>query len=820
MYNYDGHDFGTLADLLLYVTEKFGETGGANATHVEMYGTDLAGGQAYLNGTVYAGKLTPALKAAGLNVPDALRYLNTGGSTTQPSWDALKNLKTAETAVIENTEYTNGAMQLGSAESPGGSLPTMTKPISTENGSIQNSVNGMFTEAVENPEVPGTFSYIGTLGALGWLPMPAWTAAVAPALGVALGVGAYDLNPEFWEGLSRTLLPYAWMATDGLRLPFMMDENDSLYVNGDAIEALKNYLVESGVYSSGSYNPPTDYGSWEGTTATRELSTNTYRTDPDSSVSQALVRNNSQPVYCAFIYTRSNNIGLCFASTAPFEYTNTANQTTYQQAVQATVNDKNYYVSSHYLNYSTGVGKIFNPAAGTVIHNGTVTTNIPTIGYYILFGTEGGGIPGATPESGATYPTASQTVPEIYPNWAQSSKNILMDPTADTYENAVRPWYPVSLSNTNYSDSTDNTYSTGNQAGSQTGTNTNITQLEQIVQGLQDLIESLTESGTVPSDPTVPTDPTGNTPSPTPPMITGAGSDLIAIYNPTKSEIQAFNQFLWSLDPTNLTNWKKVIANPIDAIISLSMIYVTPITGERRNIKCGYIETDVTSNIVTNQYVDVDCGTVTIAEYFHNVWDYIGTKIHIYLPFIGIVPLNVGEVMASTLRVRYKVDVYTGTCLAQIIVSKGNSIATLYTYAGNCAVQLPLTSGSFSGILGALLTAGGVALFGGGPAMALGGLANTALNGGIKQDVQRSGNIGANAGAMGIRVPYVIITRNKPLDAYLYNEQYGYPANKTVVLGNLSGYTRVKSIHLQGIPCTDDELEMIERELKDGVIFS
>jgi hypothetical protein len=267
-------------------------------------------------------------------------------------------------------------------------------------------------------------------------------------------------------------------------------------------------------------------------------------------------------------------------------------------------------------------------------------------------------------------------------------------------------------------------------------------------------------------------------------------------------------------------NWKKVIANPIDAVISLHMIYATPVTGETRNIKCGYIETDVPSVIVTNQYTDIDCGTVAISEYFHNVWDYIGTHIEIYLPFVGIVPLHVSDVMNSTIKVRYRVDVYTGACLAQIIVYKGNSFGTLYTYAGNCAVPLPLTSGSFTGVFSSLLATAGTAVFGGGPAMALGELAGHALNGHMQQSIQRSGSIGSNVGALGIRTPYLIITRKVPLDAHLYQTQYGFPANKTVTLGSLSGYTRVKDIHLAGIPCTDDELEQIERLLKDGVIIN
>jgi hypothetical protein len=89
-----------------------------------------------------------------------------------------------------------------------------------------------------------------------------------------------------------------------------------------------------------------------------------------------------------------------------------------------------------------------------------------------------------------------------------------------------------------------------------------------------------------------------------------------------------------------------------------------------------------------------------------------------------------------------------------------------------------------------------------------------------KSGVKQSGSLGANAGALGIRIPYLIITHPVAYDAYRYQNQHGYPLNQTVVLGSLSGYTRVKDIHLAGIPCTDDELEQIESLLKDGVIIN
>ena len=733
--------------------------------------------------------------------------------------------------------YKVASMPLGSSGSSSGSLPTLNQTATSSNGQTQTMTAVMTEEKIENPLDPGSFSYVGTLAALGWLPLPTWVAAAAPALGVGVGYAIYDLAPEFWEDLSRDLLPFAYNDFDPetyfdvLQMPFALDKDGLIYTSLSALGILRDALIEHGAYATGE------------TTATIEdttgLDTGVINAMPFPFTTNNLhytgtynsgVRNTSDtnlfeatgngPFYYFLQFSSPNSFIPVICSTNPFtcvrrQWNNYGQYNTNVNIQSQTINGRTVYFGAAGSNMLSTHDISGNPFVSYGYSTGEIC-------YVICYGTHTGvsGIEGTTLEEGATYPTdTTKNLAEIYPGWDANKISVITDPTANTFEDATEDWYPISLSNTNYSNNTDFTSSTQTQQQAQTGNNTDPTQLTQILEGIQNLPDILNRDGLIPD--TVPTNPpsTEPTPSPTPPVITGAGSDLISIYNPTKAQIQAFNQFLWDLDPTNILNWQKVIQNPIDAIISLHMIYVTPITGSPQHIKCGYIETDVSSKVVTNQYVDIDCGTVDVNEYFHNVWDYIATDIQIYLPFIGIVPLHVSDIMNSTIRVKYRVDVYTGTCLAQIIVYKEYSFAVLYTFTGNCAVSLPLSGSSFSNIMSTLIVMGGLVLSGNAGTAATYGL-GSAARGELKQHIQRSGNIGANAGAMGIRTPYLIITRKKPLDAYLYQEQYGFPANKTVVLGDMNGYTRVKNIHLHGIPCTDDELEMIERLLKDGVIIN
>ena len=319
-----------------------------------------------------------------------------------------------------------------------------------------------------------------------------------------------------------------------------------------------------------------------------------------------------------------------------------------------------------------------------------------------------------------------------------------------------------------------------------------------------------------PTYPSVPNNPTPDSPKP-PSIIGGTATGMISIYNPTKEELSRFSSYLWSNN--FLDNFLKIFQNPMDAVIGLHILYATPITGGKKNIIVGYLDSNVPSNIVTKQYTEIDCGTVNVSELYGNATDYAPyTKVDCYLPFVGIVPLKTDDVMGKKVNIKYGVDVLTGTCLATITVTnlKGVTIA-MYTFTGNCAVQLPLSGGNYSGVIRGLVGMVGSVAVGG--AIGAIGAVGSALN--SKLDVAHSGSIGSNAGAMGVRKPYLIITRTEPNDALNYNRYYGFPSNNAVSLKSCLGYTKVKEVHVESIDnATITEKNEIESLLKSGVIIS
>lgn len=319
-------------------------------------------------------------------------------------------------------------------------------------------------------------------------------------------------------------------------------------------------------------------------------------------------------------------------------------------------------------------------------------------------------------------------------------------------------------------------------------------------------------------------DPEGSGDTPLiPPMERFEGGALYTVY--TDFSPDALGSYLWSSDIIDQIT--RIFSNsPLDAIISMHKVYCPVNAAEsKNNIYLGYLDSGVPASIVTNQFTEIDCESVTVKEVRKNPTDYSPyASAHIYLPFIGIVELDVDEIMGGSVNVKYGVDVYTGTCLAKIYVTRENDMKSpqlLYTFSGNCAQSIPLTSGSSGGMIGALLTIGASAISG----AVGGGVTGAATSAGVAAiqslshevlHVNHSGSLSSNAGILGPRKPYLIISRRYGYDANGYNNMYGFPANKTVYIGNCTGYIRCKATRLIS-KATQAEKNEIMQLLGNGV---
>lgn len=310
----------------------------------------------------------------------------------------------------------------------------------------------------------------------------------------------------------------------------------------------------------------------------------------------------------------------------------------------------------------------------------------------------------------------------------------------------------------------------------------------------------------------------GNTPTVAP--QTGKASSLYSVYNPSQEQLNQFGAWLWSSD--FFEQIKKLFNDPMQAIIGLHKVYSPVQTSGLGTIKCGYLDSSVPSKLVSEQYVTVDCGSVSLQEYFGNVFDYPPfTEISIYLPFIGVRRLDPSDVMRATVSVKYHVDVFTGACLADVNVKRDTAGGVLYTFPGSCSVQYPLSSGSYMGIVSTIASTVVSAVTAPTPlgmgAAALGGITNLAFN--SHANVERSGSFTGNAGAMGSKIPYLIISRPQTAMAQNFETLSGYPSNTYTKLSACTGFTQVKFVHVENLNATDAEKQEIEQLLKEGVIL-
>ena len=457
---------------------------------------------------------------------------------------------------------------------------------------------------------------------------------------------------------------------------------------------------------------------------------------------------------------------------------------------------------------------------GTIILDGTITSPV--------------NIDGISNQDGATLPDTSNwndlasTLAALQNQYPDSFTNPLTydvlqpDGTVVTHRYIPVPYPEVDMNNmTQPVSNTDISSQAQPQIDGETQTDTATkTLLDLLTQLLQ---QPKTQTETQPQTDIPPQNPsptgTGATPTPTPP--TGSASALWSVYHPSQAEVNSLGAWLWT--DNIITQIQQVLQNPMEGIITLHKVFATPVDSGTGTIVIGRLDSQVSSATVTQQYVSVDCGSINCYESFGNVFDYEPyTKVSLYLPFIGIVPLNVSDVMRSTINVTYGVDVFTGACLAMVSVSRDGNTINMYQYSGVCSVEYPLTGSVHSGLINGLLgVAGGVA----GIAMASSGVGlvagATAVAGGAA-NAQRSNNARAsgfsgNAGAMGIKKPYVIIERPQTKIANDFASLDGYPTNASIVLGACSGHVVCSTAHINGISATAKELEIIESYLKSGV---
>ena len=306
-----------------------------------------------------------------------------------------------------------------------------------------------------------------------------------------------------------------------------------------------------------------------------------------------------------------------------------------------------------------------------------------------------------------------------------------------------------------------------------------------------------------------------------PPSTSIGATGLLTIFCPNLYQLQSLGSFMWST--FDVDNWRKIIANPMDAILGLHTIPIPAVITGTKAVKVAGIDTTIDMSYTTVRYVRRSMGVCEIPKKWGAYLDYSPyTKIAIFLPFIGFKELDADDVMGQTISLQYIIDILTGACVAEL--KCGDTV--LYSWSGNCANEVPISGsdwrGAIASAIGIAATVAGTALVTGGATapMAASMVASVGANSmNLKPTINRSGAISGSAGYMSQKRPYIIRSIPNLVIPADQNKFIGYPSFVTASLGSLLGYNEIASVHLEGIPATGNELAEIETLLKGGVIF-
>ena len=329
------------------------------------------------------------------------------------------------------------------------------------------------------------------------------------------------------------------------------------------------------------------------------------------------------------------------------------------------------------------------------------------------------------------------------------------------------------------------------------------------------------------------------------PTIGAYATGFVNIYVPSAADLRTLSAYMWA-GAFDIDNFRKLVADPMDAIMGLSILPVTAseIGVTSSTMVVGNISTGITMNRANSQYVSVDCGEVEVLPKWGAYLDFAPySKLQLFLPYIGFVDISLDDVMNGSIGVRYSIDILSGSCVA-FVMCKDHVI---YTFGGSCACQCPVTEGQYrNGLFGVLDLISGIGqvvsagqasapssptranpnpsmsanVAGAIPAAvnAVEGMAGTVISM-VKPNINRSGAVGGSAGLMSYQIPYLVLTIPHMCIPGEQNKYMGYPSFVTMQMSELSGYTEINVTHLHNMTCTDTEVAEILALLDTGVIF-
>lgn len=297
-----------------------------------------------------------------------------------------------------------------------------------------------------------------------------------------------------------------------------------------------------------------------------------------------------------------------------------------------------------------------------------------------------------------------------------------------------------------------------------------------------------------------------------------ASCGLVTEYHTNSGELAQLAHYL--TDDSFIASIKKTWSNPLESIISLFLLPTAPDAADvtQADIILGGVNTGISSDKITSSTFGrrISFGSINLKERFEGMnWlDFEGTKVIIYMPYVGYRELDAKDVMNTKLSLDYNIDFLTGDFVAVLRAQHTGKFSiqrTIMQERGNCSVQVPLTSQNYTGVYQGILNG-------------LSNLASGNVPGAINQvlftqkiSTQRCGSIGGMAAAHGEKRAFLKIEYPDPKIPRTFKETKGQPLYVTYQLSDLDGFTVADFGKTNLSYMSAAEREEVRRLFREGV---
>lgn len=319
--------------------------------------------------------------------------------------------------------------------------------------------------------------------------------------------------------------------------------------------------------------------------------------------------------------------------------------------------------------------------------------------------------------------------------------------------------------------------------------------------------------------------PTDNINVPTLPQIDMTATGAV-LYKVTEQQMIAFRKWLWSSDWQD--NIKKIRTDPMQNIIGISIADLDIRTSTESNIYLGNVQSDAKGSIIANNFIEVDCGSITLDEYYGTFADYepfVATTL--YLPKVGFVQIPADVVMNNSIKVVYHIELSSGEGLCYVYITniRDGFSYVWNTYTCHITSNIVLSAQDHTQQLTALgsaivntsvAAAGAIANPFNAVANTLSSCIDVATT---KNPTMTKGNVGNMSAILCYKKPYLMINRTNLTKPASFQENNGYMINYTATIGGHTGFLQTRDYHCEFNAPYNHRTE-IENLLNGGVFIN